>query len=102
MRSSRPLTDCLDASKGLYASYAPTLSGWCEDRTKTGGSYIGLDKFYKDARAGTLPMISYIIGPAEPSEHPPYLPSDGALLINQVVGAVTQGAAYNETVLMIS
>lgn len=45
--------------------------------TKYGNSYPSLDKFYADARAGTLPEVSYIIGPAELSEHPPYLPSDG-------------------------
>ncbi|KAK4552522.1 hypothetical protein LTR86_010366 [Recurvomyces mirabilis] len=70
--------------------------------TKYGNSYPGLDKFYADAKAGTLPMISYIVGPAELSEHAPYLPSDGGWLINQVVDAVTTGASYKDTVLMIS
>lgn len=70
--------------------------------TTKGNSYIGLDKFYADAEAGTLPQVSYIIGPAELAEHYPYLPSDGAWLQKQVVDAVVNGAAYNETVLMIS
>ncbi|KAK3670244.1 hypothetical protein LTR78_009899 [Recurvomyces mirabilis] len=70
--------------------------------TKHGNSYPGLDKFYADAKAGTLPMISYIVGPAELSEHAPYLPSDGGWLINQVVDAVTTGTSYKDTVLMIS
>lgn len=48
--------------------------------TKYGNSYIGLQKFYDDAKSGNLPMISYIIGPGELSEHQPYLPSDGAWL----------------------
>ena len=64
--------------------------------------YIGLDKFYSDAAAGTLPQVSYIIGPTELSEHPPYQPRDGAWLQQQVVNAVTKGKAYNETVLIIS
>lgn len=36
-----------------------------------GMSYVGLDKFYADAAAGTLPQVSIIVGPAELSEHPP-------------------------------
>ncbi|KAF3912765.1 hypothetical protein ABW20_dc0105965 [Dactylellina cionopaga] len=61
-----------------------------------------LDKFYADAAAGTLPQVSYIIGPTELSEHPPYLPSDGAWLQQQVVNAIVNGKSYNDTVLMIS
>jgi phospholipase C len=69
--------------------------------TLRGNSYLGLDRFYSDAAAGTLPQVSYIVGPAELSEHYPYLPSDGAWLQRKVVEAVVNGAAYNETVLMI-
>lgn len=70
--------------------------------TKQGNTYLGLDKFYEDAANGTLPQISYIVGPAELSEHYPYLPSDGAWLQKKVVDAVTSSPLYNETVLMIS
>lgn len=61
-----------------------------------------LDDFYARAKNGTLPAVSYIIGPAELSEHPPYSPRDGAWLQKQVVDAVTQGAAYAKTALIIS
>lgn len=40
--------------------------------TKFGNSYIGLDEFYHDTMTGNLPMVSYVIGPAELSEHPPW------------------------------
>ena len=33
--------------------------------TLYGNSYPGLDKFYADAAAGTLPQVSWIVGPAE-------------------------------------
>ena len=36
--------------------------------TIKGNSYPGLAKFYSDAAAGTLPMVSWIVGPAELSE----------------------------------
>jgi phospholipase C len=67
-----------------------------------GASYPGLQKFYDDAAAGTLPRVSWIVGPAELSEHATYGPQDGAWLQRQIVEAVVNGAAYNETVLMIS
>ncbi|KAF2103100.1 putative non-hemolytic phospholipase C precursor [Rhizodiscina lignyota] len=70
--------------------------------TKRGNSYIGLQRFYDDAREGKLPQVSIIVGPAELSEHAPYLPSDGAWLIKQVVDAVTHGKNYKETALFIS
>lgn len=67
-----------------------------------GMAFLGLDDFYARAKNGTLPEISYIIGPTELSEHQPYSPRDGAWLQKQVVDAVTGGASYNTTVLIIS
>ena len=67
-----------------------------------GNSYPGLDKFYKAAADGTLPQVSWIVGPQELAEHPPNQPKDGAWLQQQVVDAITSSPAYNETVLIIS
>ncbi|KAJ9634742.1 hypothetical protein H2204_006191 [Knufia peltigerae] len=67
-----------------------------------GMSYLGLQDFYDRAANGTLPMVSYIIGPTELSEHPPYSPHDGAWLQQQVVDAVTKGKHWNSTALIIS
>ena len=67
-----------------------------------GMAYIGLEKFYEDAAAGTLPQVSYIVGPAELSEHPPYQPKDGAWLQQKIVDVVTSSPLYNNTVLIIS
>jgi phospholipase C len=61
-----------------------------------------LDAFYADAAAGTLPQVSYIVGPGELSEHQPNQPRDGGWLQKQIVEAVTNGKGYNSTVLMIS
>jgi phospholipase C len=69
---------------------------------KQGMSFIGLDQFYDDCASGNLPQISYIIGPGELSEHPPFQPRDGAWLQKQVTEAVINSPAYNKTVLMIS
>lgn len=69
---------------------------------KKGMSFIGLNSFYEAAANGTLPEISFIVGPAELSEHPPYTPKDGGWLQKKVVDAVTSSPKYNSTLLMIS
>ena len=65
-------------------------------------TFLGLDAFYEQAKNGTLPAVSYIVGPMELSEHPPYSPHDGAWLQKQVVNAVTSSPKYNSTALLIS
>ncbi|KAG5977891.1 hypothetical protein E4U55_006456 [Claviceps digitariae] len=67
-----------------------------------GNSYSGLDAFYQAAAKGTLPQVSWVVGPQELSEHPPNMPKDGAWLQKKVVDAITNSPAYNETVLIIS
>ncbi|KAJ5091273.1 hypothetical protein NUU61_006143 [Penicillium alfredii] len=70
--------------------------------TKKGMTTVGLDTFYKRAANGTLPEVSFIVGPAELSEHPPYQPKDGAWLQKKVVDAVINSPQYRSTLLMIS
>lgn len=67
-----------------------------------GLSYLGLDAFYEAASNGTLPVISFFVGPTELSEHPPYMPSEGAWLQKQIVDAVLNGPDYDTTALFIS
>jgi phospholipase C len=83
-----------------FAQYQDALVGTpLFDRGMVG---LSLDTFYEQAANGSLPAISYIIGPTELSEHPPYAPRDGAWLQKKIVDAVTQGAEYKSSVLMIS
>ena len=72
------------------------------DRYKRGFSGLSLDTFYAQAANGTLPAVSYIIGPMQLSEHQPFAPRDGAWLQKQIVDAVTSSPAYNRTALIIS
>ena len=65
-------------------------------------SHIGLDSFYKAAADGSLPQVSFIVGPTELSEHPPYSPHDGGWLQEQVINAVINGKGYNSSLLMVS
>lgn len=63
---------------------------------------LALNTFYEQAANGTLPEVSYIIGPAELSEHAPYSPHDGAWLENKIAEAVIQSPKYSKTALIIS
>jgi phospholipase C len=68
-----------------------------------GGNWQGgLDLLKKQAAEGTLPAVSFYIGPAELSEHPPYRPVDGAWLQKEVVEAIVNSPKYNKTILIIS
>jgi len=67
-----------------------------------GNSYPGLDAFFEAAAKGSLPQVSWIIGPQELTEHPPNMPKDGVWLQKRVVDAITNSPAYGETVLIIS
>ncbi|KAK0386804.1 hypothetical protein NLU13_6640 [Sarocladium strictum] len=61
-----------------------------------------LDTFYAQAANGTLPEVSYIVGPAELSEHPPYSPHDGSWLQKKISEAVINSPKYSKSVLIIS
>ncbi|KID60499.1 Non-hemolytic phospholipase C [Metarhizium brunneum] len=61
-----------------------------------------LDSFYDQAAKGTLPEISWIVGPMQLSEHPPYSPHDGAWLQDTITRAVLNSPKYNKTALIIS
>jgi phospholipase C len=69
---------------------------------QNGMSFTGMDYFFQQAAAGTLPAVSWVIGPIELSEHPPYRPVDGGWLYQNVVESVMNSPAYNETVIFIS
>lgn len=61
-----------------------------------------LRAFYDRAANGTLPEVSYIIGPTQLSEHPPNSPHDGAWLENNITETILNSPKYNRTVLIIS
>ncbi|KAH8699073.1 putative non-hemolytic phospholipase C precursor [Talaromyces proteolyticus] len=68
-----------------------------------GNSFLyTLDDFTAAAANGTLPMVSIIIGQNELSEHPPWMPKDGAWLHQQIFNAVVNSPKYNSTALIVS
>ncbi|PHH89358.1 hypothetical protein CDD83_6204 [Cordyceps sp. RAO-2017] len=58
---------------------------------------LSLKTFYEQAANGTLPEISYIVGPTELSEHAPFSPHDGAWLQNKIAEAVIKSPKYSKT-----
>lgn len=66
-----------------------------------GMAFLGLDEFYKNAAAGTLPESSFIIGPAELSEHQPFMPKDGAWLQKKVIDSVVSSPKYNSSCYLL-
>ncbi|KAJ6440221.1 non-hemolytic phospholipase C precursor [Purpureocillium lavendulum] len=67
-----------------------------------GISFPGLQAFYDACANGTLPQVSWIVGPAEQTEHAPNMPIDGAWLQKNIVDAVMNSPSYKETALVIS
>ena len=65
-------------------------------------SFEGMQKFFDDCKSGNLPEVSYIVGPMEVCEHPPWMPRDGAWFVEQVVNAVVNSPVYKSTALLIS
>ena len=65
-------------------------------------SFLGMQKFFDDCASGNLPEVSYVVGPMELSEHPPWMPKDGGWLQQQVVNAVVNSPKYENTALIIS
>lgn len=67
-----------------------------------GISFPGLQAFYDACANGTLPQVSWIVGPQEQSEHAPNMPIDGAWLHKNVIDAVTNSPIYKDTALIVS
>ena len=59
-------------------------------------------QFFKDAKSGSLPAVSWIT-PSQPnSEHPPALVSDGQAWTASLINAVMQSPNWSNTVILLS
>jgi phospholipase C len=66
------------------------------------GNIQPLTNFYADAKAGTLPPVSWIT-PSQPnSEHPPALVSSGEAYVTGLVNAVMKSPDWNSTAIFVS
>ena len=58
--------------------------------------------FYKDAKNGTLPAVSWITPSGGNSEHPPALLTDGQAWTASLINAVMQGPDWDSTTIFLS
>lgn len=58
--------------------------------------------YYKDARNGSLPAVSWITPSGANSEHPSSLVSDGQAWTTSLINAAMQGPDWNSTVILLS
>ena len=66
------------------------------------GNITDVTNFYKDARNGSLPAVSWITPSGANSEHPPALLSDGQAWTASLINAVEQGPDWSSTVIFLS
>jgi phospholipase C len=66
------------------------------------GNITDVTNFYKDARAGSLPSVSWITPSGQNSEHPPSLLSDGQAWTASLINAVEQGPDWSSTVIFLT
>ncbi|MFF7638264.1 phosphocholine-specific phospholipase C [Kitasatospora sp. NPDC008050] len=69
---------------------------------KKGACDHTLVEFAQDVKNGTLPQVTWIVPPAQYSEHPSSSPTDGAYYINLVMEALTANPeVWGSTVLLL-
>jgi phospholipase C len=60
-----------------------------------------LRKFFRAARAGTLPSVSWIVPNDRVSEHPPSLVSIGQAYVTRLVNAIMRGPDWRSTAIFL-
>jgi phospholipase C len=66
------------------------------------GNITPLQNFYRAARAGTLPAVSWITPAQAVSEHPPALVSRGQAYVTSLVNAVMRSKDWSTTAIFLS
>ena len=66
------------------------------------GNIQSIDNFYKAAKNGTLPAVSWIDPTGSVSEHPPALVSSGQAYVTGLINAVMQGPDWDSTAIFLS
>jgi phospholipase C len=61
-----------------------------------------VDNFYKQANAGTLPAVSWVVPSGAVSEHPPAATSAGQAYVTSLINAVMHSPDWNSTAIFLS
>lgn len=66
------------------------------------GNVVDVTNYYKDAKNGTLPAVSWIT-PSDPnSEHPPALVSVGQTWVTSLINAAMEGPEWDSTAIFLA
>jgi phospholipase C len=66
------------------------------------GNIQPVDSFYAQAKAGTLPSVSWVVPSGEVSEHPPSPVSFGQSYVTSLVNAVMASPDWNSSAIFLS
>ncbi len=66
------------------------------------GRIHSLSRFFVDAKAGTLPAVSWIIPNATVSEHAPYRISAGQTYVTGLINAIMRSPDWNSTAIFLA
>ncbi len=66
------------------------------------GDIQTIDRFYEDARTGTLPAVAWIVPSDDVSEHPPSSVSAGHAYVTGLVNAVMASPEWSSTVVFLT
>ncbi len=77
---------------------------WFETVRENGqlGNIQTVDRFYDDARNGTLPAVCWVIPNGEVSEHPPGLVSAGQAYVTGLINTIMQGPNWTSTAIFLA
>ena len=66
------------------------------------GDIVALPRLFKDARAGRLPAVSWVIPSGDNSEHPPARVSTGQNHVTNVINAIMRSKDWDSTAIFLA
>jgi phospholipase C len=66
------------------------------------GNIVPMHDFFADARAGTLPEVSWLTPSNRVSEHPPALVTRGQAYVTSAINAIMSGPDWNSTAIFLA
>jgi hypothetical protein len=89
---------------GLPSRSAPTLSGQAFHRHGSALVSLGqpVDSYFRDAKGGTLPAVSWVTPAGNDSEHPPASVHQGQAYVTAVINAAMKSPDWTSTAIFLS
>ncbi len=85
-----------------YAYYNPLAAKAKNYNATLSAHFLNNSRFFKDARKGTLPDVSWVVPPAADSDHPPSASNVAQGWVSSVVDAVESSPDWNTSAVFIS